>query len=69
MMVELESAKRGICRGCDKEIWWIVTVKGHYAPYDGDGISHFATCPQAPQFRRKRNGEQRHQEATPDLPL
>jgi hypothetical protein len=33
------------CRGCGADVDWII---------DGDGTSHFATCPMSGEFRRKR---------------
>lgn len=43
---------KGRCRGCGAEIWWVKTRRGKPAPYDTDGLSHFATCPQAKTFRK-----------------
>lgn len=48
-------AQRGECRGCKAEIWWVrnpVTEKPH--PWNADGTSHFATCPNGPAFRKKK---------------
>lgn len=48
-------AQRGTCRGCQAEIWWAkhpTTRKAH--PYNADGISHFATCPHASEFRTRK---------------
>lgn len=42
------------CRSCHKPITWALTAKGKPAPYDADGRSHFATCPQANAWRRPR---------------
>jgi hypothetical protein len=45
----------GRCRGCHAEVAWAQHEHtGGRAPFDRDGTSHFATCPQADQFRRKR---------------
>jgi ferredoxin len=41
------------CRGCDRTVFWIVTEAGRKMPVDPDGISHFATCPEAASFRRR----------------
>ena len=46
------------CRSCDAPIEWHITKAGKIAPYnppgeDGETISHFATCPEAGQWRRK----------------
>lgn len=42
------------CRGCGAAVAWIRTKAGRSMPVDADGTSHFATCPQAAQFRRGR---------------
>ena len=44
---------KGRCRGCGAEIWWVKTKRGKPAPYDVDGLSHFATCPEAGRFRKE----------------
>ena len=43
----------GHCRSCGAEVLWCFTPKGKKAPIDRDGRSHFATCPQADQWRRR----------------
>ena len=65
MIVDLEAARKNIarllrsvgsvstCRGCSQSIVWVKHNSGRSAPYDADGTPHFATCPQADQFRRK----------------
>lgn len=40
------------CRGCKALIYWIQTAAGKAMPVNPDGVSHFATCPNAPEFRR-----------------
>lgn len=55
------------CRSCGRCIVWLVTDKGRRMPVDPEGVkpgetvyehgrhvSHFATCPQADQWRKKR---------------
>lgn len=44
---------RGTCRSCGVPIVWAVTAKGRAAPLNLDGISHYATCPQAATWRKK----------------
>ena len=49
----------GMCRGCGAEIFWVTAFKsGKPIPYDGTGITHFASCPKAGQFRRPGPVEQ-----------
>lgn len=40
------------CRSCGTLILWVITAKGKRAPYNADGVSHFATCPSASKWRR-----------------
>lgn len=56
------------CRGCGAVVYWITTPRGKKMPVDtraeggltplpdrdGRGVSHFATCPNAEAFRRRR---------------
>lgn len=35
------------CKSCGADILWVLTKKGFRAPINQDGVSHFATCPQA----------------------
>jgi len=42
------------CNGCNRPILWVRHRNGVAAPYDSDGTPHFATCPKADQFRRKK---------------
>jgi hypothetical protein len=44
-----------LCAGCKATIYWIVTLKGKKMPVNPDGTSHFATCPQAATFRRRKH--------------
>lgn len=48
------AGQRARCRGCGCEVWWVVTEHGRRAPVEQDGISHFARCPKATDFRQKR---------------
>lgn len=43
-----------ICRGCGEIIYWAITANDKRAPFDPDGISHFATCKAASKFRRPK---------------
>jgi hypothetical protein len=41
------------CIGCGKDIIWMQRiVNSKRIPYDLDGVSHFATCPEAKLFRK-----------------
>jgi hypothetical protein len=42
------------CRGCKALVYWIHTAKGKVMPVNADGVSHFATCEKAAEFRRKK---------------
>jgi hypothetical protein len=42
------------CKGCGAAIAWVKTPAGRAMPVDADGTPHWATCPQAPQFKRAR---------------
>lgn len=48
------------CRGCSAQIFFVLTKpaddRKHASimPVNPDGVSHFATCPNAPKFRRRR---------------
>lgn len=40
-----------LCKGCPANIFWVRHANGKAAPYNITGESHFATCPNANQFR------------------
>jgi len=40
------------CRSCGAEIMWCITPGEKRAPLNRDGTSHFATCPQAADWRQ-----------------
>ena len=42
------------CSSCAAPIMWCLTRKGNRAPLNPDGISHFATCPNAADHRRTK---------------
>ena len=47
------------CRSCGARIAWLKTIKtGSLAPVDQDGTSHFATCPDAPSWRKPKAREE-----------
>jgi len=37
--------------GCGAGIWWVTTKTGSHTPLNSDGTSHFATCPNAREFK------------------
>lgn len=41
------------CRSCHAEVMWATTPAGKRAPLNRDGTSHFATCPQANDWRKR----------------
>ena len=51
------------CLACGAPIGWVKTLRGFSMPVDEDLGPHFATCPAADLFRRKRN-----RRAAPPLP-
>jgi len=48
-----EGTPQSRCRECDKYFYWVRMPSGKLMPVDIDGISHFATCPAADEFRKK----------------
>lgn len=44
----------GHCRTCHARIVWIVTEAGRKMPVNLDGVSHFATCKHAKEWRRDK---------------
>jgi hypothetical protein len=42
------------CRSCDALVLWLESTNGKRAPMNPDGVSHFATCPDADRWRKKR---------------
>lgn len=39
---------------CGAEIYWVKHANGRKAPYTPSGLNHFADCPMASKFRRRR---------------
>ena len=53
-----EILPKSYCRGCGKEIFWVKTIGRKKMPIskteNGEYISHFADCPAANKFRKKK---------------
>jgi hypothetical protein len=47
--------KVGVCRSvkCNAKVVFVALPSGKTPPYNEDGISHFATCPDAESFKGK----------------
>lgn len=45
------------CRGCQASIVWVEHENGKRCPYNREALSHFADCPEAAAFRRKRRSK------------
>lgn len=41
------------CRACNQQIWMVKMANGKTMPVSQDGVSHFADCPNAAEFRRR----------------
>lgn len=41
------------CASCGAEIRWQRTPAGHATPINPDGTTHWATCPQARDWRKR----------------
>jgi len=56
-IVETPTFSSDSCKGCGKDIYWIVGKSGKPMPIsrlgNGDLVAHFFDCPQANQFRKK----------------
>ena len=42
------------CRSCNAEIAWATTPAGRRMPLNRDGTSHFANCPEADTWRKRK---------------
>lgn len=43
-----------VCAGCHAPVEWRRTESGRWTPVDPDGTPHWARCPFAEKFRRRR---------------
>jgi hypothetical protein len=44
------------CFACKAPIYMLTHISGARMPYNPDGSPHWATCPDADQFRRRKKG-------------
>lgn len=54
--LDAPQGERAICRGanCGATIYWRLTASGCRCPFNADGSVHWATCPDAPSFKRRK---------------
>lgn len=43
------------CKRCGRTIWMIAVSTGKQMPFSDNGVSHFADCPNASEFRRSNS--------------
>jgi hypothetical protein len=46
-----------ICRSCGSPITWGESVNGKLTPMDPDGQTHFITCPQRREWRKRHDAD------------
>ena len=44
----------GRCNGCRKPVIWVKTKNARWCPYTATGLAHWADCPKAKDFKRKK---------------
>lgn len=49
-----DGARMVPCKGCGARIAWILTPTGNKMPVDADGSPHWASCPKASDFKRRK---------------
>ena len=49
------------CGKCGAPIEWQMTIQGNWTPQNLDGTPHWATCPHAAEFRRRRKRSSKEQ--------
>lgn len=45
------------CQRCGQKLWFVRLKSGKIGPYNIDGVSHFATCRFAGEFRKPEAGK------------
>ena len=55
VMIDLlwRHADKSTCRGCNADIWWIVSNTQKKTPYTAAGLIHFVDCSARDQFKKK----------------
>lgn len=48
-----DNAQPSPCRSCSSPVLWVRTVHKKWAPLNSDGTSHFSTCPDAENWRKR----------------
>lgn len=48
-----EGTPMATCSSCRANVRWITTANGKKMPCDDDGVSHFVTCPNRDQHRKR----------------
>ena len=46
------NAPTATCKSCRSAIYWVKTENGKNMPINTDGTPHWATCPNAREFRK-----------------
>lgn len=44
---------KSYCKSCGAEINWVKTESGKFTPINLDGLTHWATCPDAKKFKKR----------------
>jgi hypothetical protein len=55
LQVTVDFSRSTKCRGCGQDIYWCVTDSGQRMPLVI--LSHFADCPKADEFRKKKEAK------------
>jgi hypothetical protein len=55
--------RRGRCASCAALISWLKTPIGRTGPWNVDGTSHFASCPEANKWRKRKGSAPRERDA------
>ena len=61
MSQQQPQATNKTCGKCGAPIEWQMTIQGNWTPQNLDGTPHWATCPHAAEFRRRRKRSSKDQ--------